>query len=214
METCGVEPWYRLRAGAKRGRFFQGRATGLVDRIAPSDLTELFLGNLKPTAPVRIDAFLGTRPGDFVWCDPVPVTCVSKRVVDCFTEHGITGWAVYPVVLADRKGLIVPDYWGLSIIGRIGYLVGSKSKLETREPVVPGGPTWRVYVGMRLDCTDWDGSDICVSRGRHAMWCREKVITAINDCGLTNAEYMRVEQIEWYEALFANEDEPSVKWEA
>lgn len=210
METHNGERWYQLQPGVKRGRFIQGRATGLANHIEPKDL---FKGNLEPAAPIRIDAFLGSRPGDFVWCDPIPITCVSQRVVDCFIKHGITGWAVYPVMLADRKGSTVPDYWGLSINGRIGYLVGSRSRLETRAPVVPGGPTWRVYVGMHLDCSEWDGSDICISPSTYDMWCRERVIAAVDDCGLTNAEYLRVEQIEWWEALFAGENEPSVKWE-
>jgi len=190
-----------------------GRAIGLTNHIEPKGLPDLFKGDLKPIAPIRIGAFLGTKPGDFVWCDPIPITCISQRVVDCFTRHGITGWTVYPVELADRKGSIVPDYRGLSITGRAGRLVGSRSRLETREPMVPGGSTWRVYVGMRLDCSEWDGSDICVSPSSYEIWCREKVITAVDDCGLTNAEYVRMDQIEWWEALFADEDNPPVKWE-
>lgn len=212
MKGCSENQWYELSAGFKRGRFIMGRATDLAEYIEPQDWPELFTGNLKLTAPIRVDAFRGTRPGDFVWCDPIPITCISQRVVDCFTEHAITGWAVYPVELTDRNGSIVPNYWGLSITGRIGYLVGSRSRLETREPVVHGGSCWRVYVGMHLDCSEWDGSDMCLSPGRYNIWSSERVALAVEDCGLTNADYMRIEQIEWNEALFATGTR-SVKWE-
>ena len=104
MDDGNSERWYRLRSGFKHGRFIMGRAIGLTNHIEPKGLPDLFKGDLKPIAPIRIGAFLGTKPGDFVWCDPIPITCISQRVVDCFTRHGITGWTVYPVELADRKG--------------------------------------------------------------------------------------------------------------
>ena len=210
--SCGKEQyWHHLRTVSERGRFIMGRVMEL--EVERERLLSLFYGEMKPASPVRISVFRGTRLGDFMYCDPLEVWCISQRAVDCLRAHGITGWDTYPVEVLDRRGVVVPSYSGLAITGRIGGLVGSESRLEEREPPVPQGKPYRVYVGMQLDCSEWDGSDLCTTAPSTSyVWASQRAVDAIRECKLTNIEYERVDQMDWYEALFSVRKNPSVKW--
>jgi len=210
--SCGKEQyWHCLRTVSERGRFIMGRVMEL--EVERERLLSLFYGETKPASPVRISVFRGTRLGDFMYCDPLEVWCISQEAVDCLRAHGITGWDTYPVEVLDRRGVAIPGYLGLAITGRIGYLVGSESRLEEREPPVPQGKPYRVYVGMQLDCSEWDGSDLCTTAPSTSyVWANQRAVDAIWECKLTNVEYERVDQMDWHEALFSVRKNPSVRW--
>ncbi len=192
--------WYHMTAIQRRNRFIFGKV--LTEENV--DGYALFYGKSAPPNPLRIGVFTGTRAGDFIQTGLMEIKCVSNRTVDCLREHGITGYELYPVEVSDRKGVIIPGYHGLAVTGRMGKLIASRSRIVEGEPLIPGGCPRKVRIGMELDDSKWDGSDICTLTGTCYVWVNEKVVQAVSSCSLTNMECVRVDLNEW--------DEESLSW--
>lgn len=166
--------FYELRA--KQGRqYYQGNPAPW-----PKDLAEVFLG---PSVPrdLHIAIRVGVKPGDLIFGAPC---IVSRRLLGVLVSCQATGYEAFPVDV--RKGdIIIPDYFGLRILGRGGPLD------EVRSGVFrgPGSTIIFGYSAVYMDEDRWDGSDIFVipSLGVQ-LFISERVQKAIQNAGLVNLE--------------------------
>ena len=81
-------------------------------------------------------------------------------MVKILKENKFTGWSIYPVIVQDRKGKLLPNYYGFAVTSYAGKRDLSRSPIIKRAPYVPGGSIPLVYKGFFFDETAWDGSDI------------------------------------------------------
>jgi hypothetical protein len=87
----------------------------------------------RPTNAVAVRWAMGRpTPADVVWTTTAGPMIVSTRVVRVLTEHGITGWATYPVTVSDKRGDEVEGYVGLAITGRCDRVDIARSSVVVR----------------------------------------------------------------------------------
>ena len=119
----------------------------------------LFRGELRLEEPLRLGAYQGGSPSDFLWAGLTHIVCISTRVAKLLTENEVTGWDTYPVTIFDREGKLVPGYSGFSVVGPACRWDRSRSQIVDKPPPVPGGMGYQVYRGLYFDEAQWDGSD-------------------------------------------------------
>jgi len=146
--------------------------------------------NNKPFEPV-IKTEGGARKGDFMF---VSLNfCISEAVIRCFQENRLTGWGVFPVNMRDRQNNVVNDYYGLYIRGRVG-LDETQSRIIMHSSCPEYVKESEYRVGVKVDTSVWDGSDICTTKGINLL-VTEKAANAMIQAGLTNAKLTLVEDM-------------------
>lgn len=133
------------------------RLTALQD-WAVEKAWPLFKGEWLPPEPVIFKPFRGTSPADFLWSGPL--VCISQKVMDLLSANWCTGWSIFPAVVHDGTGGILPGYSGLVVKSSVGKRDVTRSPVLTLPPIVHGGRPPIVYKGMYFDESRWDGSDI------------------------------------------------------
>jgi len=118
--------------------------------------------------PLEFNVMIGRKPMDLVTTSLVVLYLVSDRIIQAFTDVGITGWSTYPVMLWDKRGNEIPGYHGLTVTGRSGPIDDSRSVRMLRDPatdptVDAGAPYW-AWVGLFFKEESWDGSDIFIAK--------------------------------------------------
>ncbi len=177
------------------GRPLRLGKTGYSDWLTEEQAWLLFRGQLKLADPLRLGAYRGGHPSDFLWSGFPPIVCVSQRVVDLLTEHKVTGWSVYPVQLFGRKGEPLAGYHGFSVIGPECRRDRSRSQIVTKPPTAPGGMSYQVYKGLYFDESQWDGSDFFRVRGT-ATVVTEKVYRLFKKAKVSNVRLIPLAEVE------------------
>lgn len=152
----------------------------------------LFRGTWRPTEPLRLRAYMGGHPSDFLWTGFPPIVCISQRVVDLLVAHQVTGWSTYQVEVYGRKGERLPGYHGFSITGP------ECERDKHRSPIVdalsPAGVPIRVSKGLYFDERQWDGSDCFLVNGFKVV--TEKVYRLCKRAKVTNVMFTRLTEFE------------------
>lgn len=74
---------------------------------------------------------------------------ISDRFKKILEENHFTGWKTYPIVLLDKNGQKIPNYHGLSIIGRCSCEDYSESEIIEKK-FVEKGPVAKFYKGLKV----------------------------------------------------------------
>ncbi len=159
-----------------------------------------FLGKIVPQKPVAITT--SKSGNDFLFFKSVSIICISNTAINCFIKHGISGWATYPVILRDKQKRIISGYHGLSITGRVGGFDMNSSYLSKVVPFALGLPSNTVRKGLKLDLSQWDGSDICAIEGKRYIFLNKKAYLAISACKLTGIPLTPINEFEVLEIVF------------
>ena len=117
-------------------------------------------GQFTPSTPVEIVHNLGGKPKAIVWVGTIPV--LSSGLIEAMSAEEATGWAAFPVRVYGKDGSAIPDYWGLSITGRVDSIRVNKSEVIREEN--HRGVQVPFRKGLEFDRSSWDGSDLF--RGR------------------------------------------------
>jgi hypothetical protein len=120
----------------------------------------LFTGQMQPSEPVILKPAMGGRPMDILWSDFPPILCVSQKIIDLFNKNKFKGWGTYPVKIYDKQDVLLPGYYGFSVISTVGEYDVSRSKIIVKPPPIPKGKPMEMYKGLYFDESKWDGSDI------------------------------------------------------
>jgi len=185
--------WYSVGLYCGRKRFIHGEC--LEDDISSEELGDMFYGVQKLRTPIRVRIQSGSKPGDFVFTTRVAVVLISERVANLLKENNITGWDTYDVAFFGKKGPI-DGYFGLTVAGRIGPFKKDRVIVKKMPPRLPGAPEYYARFGMYLDESQWDGSDICTTKGTLCRFCNEKVKSLFEEHDITNISLTRVEDLE------------------
>ena len=103
-------------------------------------MQSLICGNLSNVeTPVVFHQTEGRVMRDFLDMRLLSAYLISSRVKNLFELNDVTGWTVYPIILYDKKGNEINDYYGFSVTGKGGYLSDDKQSYNVKQ---------------------WDGSDI------------------------------------------------------
>jgi hypothetical protein len=162
----------------------------------PADDRGLVLGRWVPEVPLTLVRASGRKPLDCIGTTLAIVNLVSKRLVDLLAKEKFTGWSVFPVRLYGKDEESLPGYAGLAVRGRCGPIDASRS--VPGKKVGPGGsvPIWN---GMYFDPATWDGSDIFAPEGTTHIVVTGKVKRALDEHRITNIEFKRLTDVEFYE---------------
>lgn len=164
------------------------------DWLTSEQAWALFRGQLRLTKPLRLGAYMGGHPSDFLWAGLSHVVCVSHRVAESLIENAVTGWSTYEVEVFGREGETLPGYFGFSVIGPECRVDRSRSQIVTKPPPAPGGKSYQVYRGLYLDESQWDGSDFFLVR--RSIVITEKVYRLFRRAKVSNVLLMPLTEVE------------------
>lgn len=162
------------------------------DTIVPRETRQLFYGEWRPTEPVIFKAEMGRQATDWLWSVmPLPLVCISQRLLDLLVENRFTGWTTYPVEVYGRQGEHLPGYHGLAIPSYAGEQSVSRSQVITKPiewMIGPRAPLCEYYHGFYFDDSRWDGSDIF--RAQHGVIVVTRmVVETFEKAGIKNVEF-------------------------
>jgi hypothetical protein len=184
------EQLYSMSDAGLRGALHVSPRTVITDPYA------LIRREYIPTEPIIYEYHSGGEPRDLIGTTYAVPKLLSNRVFDLFQENQFTGWATYPIELYGKKKERITGYQGFSVSGRCGKIDNSLSKREWRGPAVPGGPRYKVWVGLYFDLNTWDGSDIFVPASSGLVTVTERVKTAIEKAKFKNISFKRLTEFE------------------
>lgn len=129
------------------------------NRLSVDEMFALGQGHLQLKVPLKFEASMGRQATDFLWTETPPLVCVSSRCIDLLVANQCTGWSTYPVEVYNRKGNLLPDYYGFAMTDLECRRDRSRSEIIEKPPPAPRGQSYKVYKGLYFyeDC--WDGSD-------------------------------------------------------
>ena len=154
-EFPGFNHLYELRGSSGNG--FR------VDLESDGDPLPIVRGEAEPKAPLVGRWTMGHRSAhDIIWTTWAIPIIVCKRVIDIFTANNFTGWRTYDVEIYAKGGSRVPDFFGLSVVGRCGPF--DNTRCERVMVQLPGTVRATLkYKGTYFDEGSWDGSDLFMS---------------------------------------------------
>jgi len=158
-------------------------------------LSRLAKGETSPAGPLKFSRFSGDVPMDLITTTSVRMLLASNRVFDCFRRNNFSGWSTYPVTIAGKEDMEVPDYQGLAVRGRCGAIDPSLSIRTLRPGSIFKDAKDDVMMGVFFDLNTWDGSHIFTPNGGYFV-VMEEVKTAMEDIGATNMKFTRLSELE------------------
>ena len=170
------------------------------ENLSRTERNELIHGRFLLSKPLQFDAYRGGQAADFLWSTSLVLVGISSRVIDLLKSNKISGWSTYPVEIFDRKGGLLPGYYGFAVTGPICTLDRSRSEIVDKPAPVPTGRGYQVYRGLYFDESQWDGSDMFwVSNG--ATIVTEKVYQLFKKHKVTNILLERLDQHDTYKGV-------------
>ncbi|WP_416438984.1 imm11 family protein [Phnomibacter sp. MR] len=128
--------------------------------------------------PIKFVQDRGERLYDFLNTSWVGLYLISNRIREILLENEISGWSSYNIELYDKKGEIVPGYWGFAVHGRVGKIAYSEDTIIGKR-LIPDGPLCSFYVGKFFNLNSWDSSEIFLSANSRAIFCTSKVVNLL-----------------------------------
>ncbi len=141
-------------------------------------------GEAEADPPLRLVQAMGGKPADVMWSTFLVFVVISERVVELLQAHGFTGWKTYAVEVYDRKGHLLPGYFGLGVTGRVGKWDPWRSPVVDRPPIVPGGAPYQARIGLFFKDDFWDGSDFCCPEVGTDIIVTRRVAEAFQKAGI------------------------------
>lgn len=154
----------------------------------------LFTGQLRLSEPLKLKAYQGSSPRDFLWAGLSRIISISQRTAELLAENQITGWATYPLIVLGRKGEEIPGYVGFSVTGSSLSSDRSRSEIVVKPPPTPDGQSYRVYRGLYFKESLWDGCDIFLVRGNIVV--TEKVNLLFRKAKISNVQLTPLPEVE------------------
>lgn len=138
------------------------------------------LQNILTTTEINITS--GKRFYDILRLQIVGNFAISKKVMLLLVNNNISGYIATPIKIRDRQ----EEYYLLQITGKCGQI----NRPEISGPVK----------GYDFDLETWDGSDIFCPIDSLVTLCNEKVKKIFNDNNVSNIEFTKIDEVEWYNA--------------
>ena len=187
------ERLYAIGEEHKRGHMRAAQISGPgYDELRPLARGELS----SPSAPVAFKRDEGSKRVDIMGTTWGPaVLLASQRFADVMTEHGFTGWGLYPVEIVDRKkDEAIEGYHGLVVTGRCGPTDESLSERFIAPPPSPAGRPSPARRGVYFR-DGWDGSDIFMPPNTDWRIVTEEVKAALEAAGTFGIRFERLAEI-------------------
>lgn len=126
------------------------------------DAFRLLRSEITITEPITIPWQMGgDQPTNIIRTTMGYPVILSKKIVDLFLKHNISGWKTYEIELLDKKKTLIQGYFGLSVTGRCDSIDLSKSTIVLHQYPARKSPRFK---GHYFDPKSWDGSDIFMER--------------------------------------------------
>ena len=163
-------------------------------KLSLKERDELIHGRFLLSESLQFDTYRGGQAADFLWSTSLVLVCISSRVIDLLKSNKISGWSTYPVEIFDRKGDLLPGYYGFAVTGPVCTLDRSRSEIIDKPAPTPGGRGYQVYRGYYFDESQWDGSDMFWVNGTKIV--TEKVYRLFKEYKITSILLERLDQSE------------------
>lgn len=155
----------------------------------------LLRGDERPARPVAFRKVSGSRAFDVLGETYGVLMFVSEAFIKALESHRVTGWSTFPVELRtqESKGELT-GYRGLAVTGRSGPIDRTRSQIVER--LTRGGKGGVLYaeIGLYVDPSAWDGSDLFIPEGSSVICVSEAARRALDDAGLTNVRLVPNEE--------------------
>ena len=165
------------------------------DRLTFEQVKEFGSGAPLPQEPIRLRGYMGRQVMDVLWTGSLWF-CVSSRVIELLSEHGITGWSTFPVEVYDHQGEPLPGYHGFAITGPTCRRDKSRSQIVAKPPPVPQGEGFDVYRGLYFDENQWDGSDFFWVDRSGGRVVTERVYRLFKRNKISNVRFVPLPEVE------------------
>lgn len=167
-----------------------------IDETLPRH-SPLLRAERTPPSPIVFRLSMGKRPTDLMHGSDPALRLLSPAAVATFTDAGLTGWTTYPVTIDGRGFNGSPDgYVGLAVTGRCGPIERDRARSEVR--LSPIGKPYRASVGLYVDPSSWDGSDLFMPRDEtDAVLVSDRARRALLAGKLTNIQFEAMADFVW-----------------
>lgn len=119
---------------------------------------------------------------------------ISDRLKTLLEENFFTGWITYPIIVKDKSDNQINGYHGFSVTGVSGRQSYENSPIiETR--YIPEGPIVRLYKGITVDLSKWDGSDFFIPEGTTGIIILKKVAQTLEKKRISNLNLVNLSEV-------------------
>lgn len=194
-----IKDYYRFGSKLSSATFQAHVANVSEDRKTLDYQWRLLMGDsVANNSPVVFKQEQGYKLYDVLDTGWPSLYLISDKIKIFLEENELTGWAIFPVKLYDKKQHEVEGYNGLSITGRCGPVDYSKSAI-IKKSMIEGGPISNYYKGLYIGLDDWDGSDFFMPKGLFVPIVTKKVMQKMNKAKLTNIRFENLAEIKTWE---------------
>jgi hypothetical protein len=166
------------------------------DALEPLTSPEALLrGDERPSQAVAFRKKAGDRAYDLLGETYGVLKFVSAAFIKAFESNRVTGWSTFPVELRTQGSSgELAGYRGLAVTGRSGPIDRSRSQIVER--LTRGGKGGVLYaeIGLYVDKSTWDGSDLFIPEGSSVVCLSEAARGALDGAGLTNVRLVPNEE--------------------
>jgi hypothetical protein len=150
----------------------------------------------KPEKKMIFKHYMGSKPKDLICIGYPSIYLLSINVINVLLENKITGWKSYHVDIYNKNGELNEDYYLFPVTGYCGPIDNKRSKRVSKPPLVPGGNTYKPWVGLFFDLNTWDGKDIFSPKDTTFIFVVEKVKNILEKQKFKNIIFRPITKIE------------------
>lgn len=143
--------------------------------------------------PVRFQQKSGKNLYDILDTGHPGLFLISERMRRILQDHGLTGWAVFAIQLADKLGNEIQGYYGFSATGRSGPINYEYSTIIVKR-LVPNGPEGQYYKGLFFD--RWDGTDFFTPDFTYQTFVTQRAAEILIKNKITNMHLEKLSEVE------------------
>ena len=178
---------------------FQAIPIGLTspkDKLGKFEEDKLISGEYKSISfPVIFRQKGGNKLVDILDTGWPNLYLISSKMKNVLDNDQLTGWKIFEISLWDKENKQVPNYFGLSVIGRCGSIDYTKSEIIEKR-IVPEGPLCKFYKGLNAGLDTWDYSDFFLPEKSSGIIVSSKAADALIKSKLTNVVLENLMEIE------------------
>lgn len=139
-------------------KFIKGPIEIKNDELSFEELNKLSRGEFKGMQlPITFKVISGTKWTPVLKQPTVGLLVIRKDVINKLNINKITGFKSFNVLILEKDGKIIDDYFGFAITGKCGKIDFKKSKILERKTKVG---FIKYYIGLFPNMETWDRTDI------------------------------------------------------
>lgn len=175
-------------------KFGKGPIEIKSENLSFEQLNKLSNGELEGFKfPLTFKVISGTKWTPVLSPPTVGLIIVSKDIINALNFNKITGFKYFNILIKDKHGKMIDDYYGLSILGKCGKIDFNKSKIVEKKTKMGFA---KYYLGFFPDMEAWDNTDIFRPLGSLFIIMNKKTKDLFDDFENNNLKFTPLEEVE------------------